>query len=836
MAILEGGCHWNTCQEPYAPVINAIVRHLTYESPAQRRADLRGCVWLARLLPELEEIVGQPTSSYPLTPEQERRLTFAAVDRFFMNIAGSGGVLLVVDDLQWIGPDVNDLLTHLVRSASELGLRVIAAYRDTDVYLPLPLATNIITMVRNGEAARLELAPLAATEAEDLLARLLEDIPEDDEQVRALVLTRAEGVPFYLVSCAQALRSGAIAEGVIDEVPWDIAASVRQRLALLPEVAQDLVSVAAVVGQEASGKLLARASGHPTHEAVAALNTACRARLLMEDDSGIYRFTHDVIWEVVVADMGTTRRQILHRQIAEALDHEGNEQWVEALVYHYTRSDERAKALPYLERAAHRALEQRAHGTAEIFFWQQLSLLKELGRDPEMARVHENLGILLGILARHDEALDALTQAAEMYQIVGEIESLARVTAQIGWVHARQGTPGGGLVVLRALLDAPNSASLSSRQLANLYVALGELEFVSCNYARQLRAVEQAAQFARDADDISLLAKAEMRRGVSLFSLGYTDESLRVTDESLALAEATRDGWTLCRAQNSLGILYRTRGQFGEACLWAERACDVAAQQGDPTAISFMWYNLGETAFYQGDWQKARSAFERAAAVMRELPPSWISTYALLGLGRMGLAEGHFAAAQRDLADATARSDDFNELQVVRCAQSILAERDLLEGKPAQALARLEPLLDRDEQREIHVTMLLPMLAWAAYDLGDVERAEGVVAQSIERARTQRCQLALVDALRIAAIIQIRQRRARQAQTSLLEALDLSSAMPYPYAAAKSRYVTGQLHLARGEPEQARAQFDEALAICTDLGERLYAAHLERAIYLLNGR
>jgi len=39
---------------------------------------------------------------------------------------------------------------------------------------------------------------------------------------------------------------------------------------------------------------------------------------------------------------------------------------------------------------------------------------------------------------------------------------------------------------------------------------------------------------------------------------------------------------------------------------------------------------------------------------MRKLPPSWISTYALLGLGRVNLAEGNFEAAQRDLDDAIA--------------------------------------------------------------------------------------------------------------------------------------------------------------------------------------
>jgi len=38
------------------------------------------------------------------------------------------------------------------------------------------------------------------------------------------------------------------------------------------------------------------------------------------------------------------------------------------------------------------------------------------------------------------------------------------------------------------------------------------------------------------------------------------------------------------------------------------------------------------------------------------------------------------------------------------------------------------------------------------------------------------------------------------------------------------------LHLARGEPEQARASWQAALAILGPLGERLYAEHVERAL------
>ncbi|HEU5347672.1 MAG TPA: AAA family ATPase, partial [Ktedonobacterales bacterium] len=497
MTILEGGCHWNTCQEPYAPVITALERYLAHDSPTQRRADLRGCAWMVRLLPELEEFIGAPTSSWPLTPEQERRLTFSAVVRFLANIRGPGGTLLVVDDLQWIGPDVHELLVHLMRSASGIGLRVIAAYRDTEVQLPLPLATSLINLLRDGEATRMDLGPLPDTVAKDLLARLLEGCPDEDEQTRALVLARAEGVPFYLVSCAQALRAGAMGQGTVEKVPWDISETVRQRLAVVSEATQELVSVAAVIGQEASGKLLARASGLPRQETSVALDTACRARLLMEDETGTYRFTHDVIWEVIVADLGTTRRQILHRRIAEALEQEDSEQWLEALVYHYMRSDEQARALPYLERAANRAMAQRAHATAEMFYWQQATLLSDLGRELDAACAYEKLGALRRIVARHNEALEALGRAAETFRAAGDFEALVRVMAQIGWVHARRGTPDEGLALLRPLLATLDPDALPARGMADLYVALGELEFVSCHYVEQLRAVEWLAEYAR---------------------------------------------------------------------------------------------------------------------------------------------------------------------------------------------------------------------------------------------------------------------------------------------------------------------------------------------------
>jgi len=56
-----------------------------------------------------------------------------------------------------------------------------------------------------------------------------------------------------------------------------------------------------------------------------------------------------------------------------------------------------------------------------------------------------------------------------------------------------------------------------------------------------------------------------------------------------------------------------------------------------------------------------------------------------------------------------------------------------------------------------------------------------------------------------------------------------------PYAEAKALYVYGRLHMAQGEPERARERFTAASAILDQLGERLYAEHIERALAEIAG-
>jgi hypothetical protein len=108
--------------------------------------------------------------------------------------------------------------------------------------------------------------------------------------------------------------------------------------------------------------------------------------------------------------------------------------------------------------------------------------------------------------------------------------------------------------------------------------------------------------------------------------------------------------------------------------------------------------------------------------------------------------------------------------------------------------------------------------------------AAETLADSFARASTVPHRSALLDTLRVRALLALHQRRWQDAESSLEEVLVQSQALPCPYAEAKGLYVYGLLHMAKGEPEIAREQLKIALTICARLVERLYAQRIEQAL------
>jgi tetratricopeptide (TPR) repeat protein len=239
-------------------------------------------------------------------------------------------------------------------------------------------------------------------------------------------------------------------------------------------------------------------------------------------------------------------------------------------------------------------------------------------------------------------------------------------------------------------------------------------------------------------------------------------------------------------------------------------------------------------AFYRGQWEQARADFERGVDLSRQAGGELALTYTLIWRGWLRLWADEGAAATEDLEEELALVERSGDIHLMRIVQCLLAEHELREGRPAAARARLVPLLDRFDLEELDVTRFLPALAWAHLDLGDMPAAVEVAEQAVRRARAEGLRLLLPDALRVQALVAIRQGRWEEAAQALGEGLELARGLPYPHAEARLLQVGAEMHAQRGEPGPARERLREARALFRRLGARRQAAQVEQALAVLS--
>jgi predicted ATPase len=147
-----------------------------------------------------------------------------------------------------------------VRRIGDTPVRVLAAYRETEVQPGAQLAATLADLAQAELAAHRRLDPLTHDEAQALLASLLE---EAATPVLERILQRTGGVPFFVVSCARGLQSAGQETSKVESLPWDVEQSIRRRVLALPAGARELLGVAAVAGRSIARPVLLAAAEQP---------------------------------------------------------------------------------------------------------------------------------------------------------------------------------------------------------------------------------------------------------------------------------------------------------------------------------------------------------------------------------------------------------------------------------------------------------------------------------------------------------------------------------------------------------------------------------------------
>lgn len=498
------------------------------------------------------------------------------------------------------------------------------------------------------------------------------------------------------------------------------------------------------------------------------------------------------------------------------------------IAYHYSRTEEHAEAAAWLEKAGDRAAAIYANDTAIGNYQEARERLKLAAAEPTVfARLDEKLGAVLHTVARFDQALDVLEQAVEVYQRARDGEAVGRVTARIGRVHRDRGTVGEGIARLEPLLNFLDWSG-PSRGLASVHVALAHLYFAGGRYRDSAQAAERASETARAIGDDGLLAAAEMRRGTTLYLGGETEQGVQILESVVQLAESVGDLDTLSIAVSNLGEMYFEMGALDRGKMNLERALELAERVGELASMGYSLVMIGWLLYYLGEWDHAKASIDRGAEVIRSVGSSWYSAYPPLQTARLQVAQGDWEEAARNLNECLAIAEPIGDIQALQGAHRLLGELDVLEGRPEEARARLEPL--KNGERLTDQIGLLATLAWAHLELGAVDQADEIVAGALDVAHLRRNKPLLPEALRVLGMVRARQGRWDEAQTAFQESISLARSLPYPYVEARALVEYGITQVHHGELEQAREPLGAAMAIFRRLGAKKDVERTEQVL------
>ncbi|HKD07862.1 MAG TPA: AAA family ATPase [Bryobacteraceae bacterium] len=404
--------------------------------------------YLARIVPELasDQALSEPPSAS--TESWQRRLLFDAMSKA---VLGPGrAILLVIDDLQWCDSETLEWLQYLLRQESAARVRVAATARMDEIPPDHAIANAMRDLVRRGQAAEMEIAPLDEHET----VALAEGVAGSglDPELAERLYSGTRGNPLFILETVRA--RGNLAPKV--------HAVIAGRLALLDEHSRELASVAATIGRPFSIELAARIVEVDEDVAVRAIDNLWRNRILRLEGEDRYDFVHGCSREAAYSQIGPARRRQLHRRTAEALEVLAGDESAAHIATQYEHAGLPLRAIPWYQRAAAVVRRRFAEGEAIGSLTRALALLEKQPPSAERDRLE------LDLLASLGPSLSATEGFAS--EAAGKVYGRARILCELIGESTGQARVLGGswsFHIVRAEIEI-------AREIAERYRALGE--------------------------------------------------------------------------------------------------------------------------------------------------------------------------------------------------------------------------------------------------------------------------------------------------------------------------------------------------------------------------
>ena len=567
-------------------------------------------------------------------------------------LAEQAPVLVAIEDLQWADEGSLDFLAAIAPRLESHRVWWIGTSPPFERLEPR-VRSSFERLVGAG-GQRVTVRPLNEREVVDFVRWANPDVSTPPEQVHRWFAQTA-GNPLFL---EQLIHAAPAREPTEPSPPGGPAELLRHQIRSLSESERRILTMAAVLGPKCRFAILTRTTDENEEALAETVERLVHQGLLRETENEVFEFQRRELREELYAGLTETRRRILHRRVAEAIEAAGPKEVdsVFALARHYHLGRVDAKSLEYNRMAARFAADAFLPGVALVHLERALEAHRRCRADHPSEEIDLLLEMVrqlrrVGELDRAEQTVRQITDRSDMMAAATSsqkdllplylalvrsdqgrweeadhlVRELIRVRGEQEWepsarlvavrlagelAYFRGDYPAAlkyhaeGLATTKELGDARETLLEEVRYARSLTMRPGELEASIDRLKAAATALERMGEKAE-------AAEAHIYIGVALGMTGRREETLAAFEQALRLAREANDprrtGWALFDIADTLHDLNR----LDEAESHNREAREQLERVGDR-------FGLAQTYIYEGKIRRSRNDPDGAEQALRE--------------------------------------------------------------------------------------------------------------------------------------------------------------------------------------------------------------------------
>jgi predicted ATPase/DNA-binding SARP family transcriptional activator len=367
-----------------------------------------------------------------------------------------------------------------------------------------------------------------------------------------------------------------------------------------------------------------------------------------------------------------------------------------------------------------------------------ISHLKEKGEFDKVRRSH---AIFFVRLAEHaDVGLRDATQMKSLTLLDSEHDNLRgalrwaldnresvlslRLVAAMGWYWFMRGHWGESSRWLKKALKLSSADNPLLRAKA-IYRAAA-VNLIRGNLVGYIELVEEAADICRAQNDQQGLAWCLNLLGqAATYKREEWDKADLLLRDAAEIFTLLKNDWGLAWSIKYIGQMAGVRGNYLQGVELEKKALRGFEKIGDSWNAAFSWYLLGRDEYQNGDFEKARLAYEACQEKCRLVNDKVMDAHSLRGLAQLALHEGKTKQAEILFEDALATLKKIGDDNCAARATRNLAEIAQQNKETDRAAFLLQQSLTDFEKLglDIQVSRTIERFAILAEGTGQGERA-----------------------------------------------------------------------------------------------------------------